>query len=87
VLLRRLSSIDTAAKREAEVLRALEQVVEPATGMDVVSLGAVQALNVTDGAVRFSLDLLVNGHPDAAQVNSVAFLPVRSALEYGRNPL
>lgn len=42
--------------REA-VLEALRQVVDPATGQDIVSSGMMRALNVEDGMVRFVLEI------------------------------
>ena len=43
--------------RQDEVLRQLNRVIEPATGQDVVTLGLIQNLSISeDGGVSFTLD-------------------------------
>ncbi len=44
-----------------QVLEALRQVLDPASGQDVVSLGLVKNLSITDGSVRFDM-LMPSGH-------------------------
>ena len=55
------------------VLAELKQVVDPATGQDIVSSGMMRALNVEDGTVRFVLEV----DPKAA----TAMEPVRAEAE------
>lgn len=60
------------ANREA-VLEELKQVIDPATGKDVVSSGMMRALTVEEGAVRFVLEI------DPARAEAME--PVRADAE------
>lgn len=47
----------TAAPTREEVLRALEAVIDPAKGADIVAAGMVQGLEVSGGAVSFAIEV------------------------------
>ena len=48
---------------EREVLDALKEVIDPDLGKDIVSLGFVKDLDITDGNVRFRLELTTPACP------------------------
>ena len=53
---RSTGSPEVTVTREA-VLEALKTVIDPASGQDIVAAGAMRALNVEDGTVRFVLEV------------------------------
>jgi Mrp family chromosome partitioning ATPase len=66
----RLLTAREIADLEAQVISLLrESVIEPVSGRNLISVGAVQHARVTqEGGVHITLDLLANKHPDEAAI-------------------
>ena len=59
-----------AQPSEAQVLAALEGVIEPELGRPITDLGMVQGVVVRPGRVQVSLALVVSGHPQAERIRA-----------------
>ncbi|NPV87919.1 metal-sulfur cluster assembly factor [Coprothermobacteraceae bacterium] len=54
---------DARTEEEAKILQALEQVIDPEIGFDVVNLGLIYGLDVTDDAVNIKMTMTFQGCP------------------------